>query len=116
MAEKPAIPEPKRRWWQFRLRTLLIVVVIGSICGWRAKVLSERDARAKWFVDRGFKVYRIGRPVGPMLRFLFWDQQIAMIPPKHLSPDDKHSIAEAMPSDTIITDGPPAPLPVPPKP
>ena len=98
----------RHRWLQNKLRTLLFVTALLAIpiccIGWRAKVLSQRDAIVKSFIDRGGKVYRIGHPMSPVLRFLVWDQRIAMIPTKALSPEEKRRIADSMPSDTIITD------------
>jgi hypothetical protein len=48
MPEKPATAEPRRRWHQFSLRTLLIGVAITSFplawIGWQVKNVSERKA------------------------------------------------------------------------
>jgi hypothetical protein len=44
MDEKPAIAEPvkKRRWWQFKLRTVLIVILlIASICAMAAWIANQ---------------------------------------------------------------------------
>jgi hypothetical protein len=53
MDQKPNTCEPqkpRRRWFQFRLRTLLIaVVLLGSACGYVAHEASIVRARQKWF-------------------------------------------------------------------
>ena len=60
--------KPRGRWFQFRLRTMLVaVVVIGSICGWAAK-------EARIVHDRDAVIRRIGRMHG-MVR-LAGDQTI----------------------------------------
>jgi hypothetical protein len=46
MDEKPDNAEPRRRWYQFSLRTLLIgVALLGVLCAWLG--LQERTVRAR---------------------------------------------------------------------
>jgi len=49
-------PKSKRRWFQFSLRTLMIVVtlfcvVVGSYVGWQAKIVRERHIELSRVVD-----------------------------------------------------------------
>jgi hypothetical protein len=48
MAEKPTTTEPKRRWWQFRTRTLLIGTVLLGVPGayviHEATIVADRNA------------------------------------------------------------------------
>ena len=43
---KVALPSAKRRWFQFSMRTLLIVVTLLAVAcayvGWQAKIVRER--------------------------------------------------------------------------
>jgi hypothetical protein len=57
-AELPKATPPKRqrRWFQFRLRTLLIVVtlfcvVVGGYVGWQAKIVRDRKAELNRVVE-----------------------------------------------------------------
>ncbi len=59
VAEPPiaAAPKPKRRWYQFRLRSLLIVVTLLTVplgyVGWQAKIVRERKALLQLVVESG---------------------------------------------------------------
>ncbi|HEV2971233.1 MAG TPA: hypothetical protein VGY55_14760 [Pirellulales bacterium] len=50
-------PKRKRRWFQFSLRSLMIVVTLLAIpCGWlahQARVVEERKALRSWLLDNG---------------------------------------------------------------
>ena len=49
---KAAPPKRKRRWFQFSLRSLMIVVMLLAVplgyVGWQAKIVRERKAMARW--------------------------------------------------------------------
>jgi hypothetical protein len=49
-----AVP-PKRRWYQFSLRTLMIVVtllaVLCAYVGWQAKIVRDRNLMLQWIKD-----------------------------------------------------------------
>ncbi len=58
---KADLPKPKRRWFQFSLRTLLVGVTLFAIplgyVGWQTKIVSERKAILKRVLaDRRFFV------------------------------------------------------------
>ena len=57
-SEKPA--EPPRRWFQFSLRTLLIVVTVASVTlgwiGWRLGQVRREQATIAWVVEMGGRV------------------------------------------------------------
>jgi hypothetical protein len=78
MTEKPATPEPKRRWYQFRLRTLLIGVLVLSIpCGYLAHEWRIVAARKAWLEANGVHppwdfVDPLHKP--PFMRRLFGDE------------------------------------------
>ena len=61
MADHPATENPKRRWWRFKLRTLMIVVAISSIplvyAGRQAQNVRERKAMIETIRDTGGTVY-----------------------------------------------------------
>ena len=48
MSEQPVTPDPKRRWYQFRLRTLLIAIVVFSAAcafvGYEFRIVSHRQS------------------------------------------------------------------------
>ncbi|HEV2968861.1 MAG TPA: hypothetical protein VGY55_02655 [Pirellulales bacterium] len=50
-------PKRKRRWFQYRLRTLFLVVTILAVpCGWlanQARIVEERKALRSWLLDNG---------------------------------------------------------------
>jgi hypothetical protein len=53
-------PKPKRRWFQFSLRTLLIVVALLAVplgyVGWQAKIVRERKAMVREVAKMGGQV------------------------------------------------------------
>jgi hypothetical protein len=61
MADNPTSPDPKRRWYQFRLRTVLIGVAILSIpliyAGRQAQNVRVRKAMIETIQDAGGSVY-----------------------------------------------------------
>ncbi len=78
MTEQPDKPKPRRRWLQFRLRTLLLLVLV--LCGWlawmRYEAREQREA-VEWVREMGGSVtydYEMGnrindaKPSGPPLR------------------------------------------------
>ena len=57
MPEKPDNAEPRRRWHQFSLRTLLIgVALLGVACAYLAHEAKIVQARKAWLDDRPFWV------------------------------------------------------------
>jgi hypothetical protein len=60
MQTEPPIADPpkrKRRWFQFRLRTLMFVVTIAGVgCAWIAhegRIVQERQAVRQWIEEGG---------------------------------------------------------------
>ena len=53
--------KPKRRWFRFSLRTLLIVVtIIGIVLAWRAhelRLIRQRDKLITWIMYKGTDTY-----------------------------------------------------------
>lgn len=76
--------KPKRRWFQFRLRTLLIaVVLIGSVCAYVAHEYQIVAARREWLKEHplageriAFKVDRSSVPAVPFVRRLLGDEPV----------------------------------------
>jgi hypothetical protein len=54
---QPAAPKRRRRWYQFSLRTLFVVVTLFSIpcayVGWQAKIVAERKAWLRAYQQPG---------------------------------------------------------------
>jgi hypothetical protein len=117
-------PSPRRRF-QFRLRTLMIVVTLLAVpcayVGWQAKIVRERRETAEWIGktlggttyryddDLMFvKSYRRFRP--PLLRRLFGDWAYYRVVVPHPSEADLKRIREVFPGVEIVQgvyDGPP---------
>jgi hypothetical protein len=80
-------PKRKRRWFQFSLRSLLIVVTALAIpcgyLGWQAKVVRERKAMLDKIVSLGggYLVARQDEPIEipnpPLLRRWLGDERVA---------------------------------------
>lgn len=46
---QPTVPKPKRHWYQFSLRTLLIAVwTLGPVLGWIGRPICERIGRERY--------------------------------------------------------------------
>jgi hypothetical protein len=74
-------PKRKRRWFQFSLRTLMIVVtlfcvVVGGYVGWQAKIVRERKATAREVTGLGGMMYSATRVTrfGPDAEFSMGDR------------------------------------------
>jgi hypothetical protein len=66
-------PKRKRRWYQFRLRTLLIGVTLVAIwCGWQVHVVAARKAASKAFQERGADFYLFDAKTAHPLSVLLW--------------------------------------------
>jgi hypothetical protein len=47
-------PKRNRRWFQFSLRTLLLLITLAAIwCGWQAHLVSERKATSGTLREKG---------------------------------------------------------------
>ncbi len=88
----PDQPSPRRRRFQFRLRTMLIVVTLLAVpcayVGWQAKIVRERKimARRIMAVDKGFVYVNPTQPSHivaassiPWIRRLLGDEPVSMI-------------------------------------
>jgi hypothetical protein len=94
--------KPRRRRFQFRLRTLLFgVALLGAACGYvahEASIVRERRAMLKRVVDRGGQV-SYGPEDPQMLRRLLGDVGgCSILYPKNLSATEKVRISELFPS------------------
>jgi hypothetical protein len=104
MADHPATTEPKRRWYQFRLRTVLVGVVLLSIplayVGRQAKQVAQRKAMLKWIVDRGGTIFHLNNETKPpMLLRLLGEDGYCIGLPEDLSPEERAQIAELFPDE-----------------
>jgi hypothetical protein len=51
---------PKRRWFQFSLRTLFVVVTVFAIwLGWQLKTVRDRKVLADWIAENGGRVFYV---------------------------------------------------------
>jgi hypothetical protein len=76
---------PKRRWFQFSLRTLFAVVTVIAIwLGWELKTVRDRRILADWIAANGGRVFYVGHD--PYAAFDFYNQQREWISPlrRHL--------------------------------
>jgi hypothetical protein len=47
-------PPRRRRWYQFGLRTMFVVVTVFAVwLGWELKFVRERDKSRRWIVENG---------------------------------------------------------------
>jgi hypothetical protein len=97
MAEKPDNAEPRRRWYQFGLRTLLIAVALLGVGCWyiagQARIVSERKA-IRGELESWTIIVQFDKPGSPppavvpqvsRLRRLLGDEAVGVI---YLVPDD----------------------------
>jgi hypothetical protein len=101
-AEPPKLESPKRkrRWFQFSLRTLIIVVTLLALplgyVGWQAKIVRERRAMRDSILDAGGYVTDLpfipGPPPPSWLRRILGDETVEIL----VVPDetDEKTIAE----------------------
>jgi hypothetical protein len=108
-------PKGKRRWFQFRLRTLVIVVTLLTVrcayVGWQAKIVRERKAMLEAGDDRPvFSATLDENKDGaiPMIRLRFGDHFCRMIILKHSA--DINLYMAAFPEADVEIPAPPAPL------
>jgi hypothetical protein len=105
-------PKSKRRWFQFSLRTLMIVVTVLAVplgyFGWQAKIVRERRELLNWITQTGGKAYPlVSEQVGrygevPLLRRLLGDRTIGAIKlPHSVAPEERQSIQRAIPEAEI---------------
>ena len=109
MAEKPDNAEPRRRWYQYNLRTMLIgVAVLGIACAYVA-----HEARIVW--ERKAVLDEIGHTTGAKMlagypperpswmRCLLGDVQtnVVFMMPENTPPGMMHRIEEAFPEGAV---------------
>jgi len=90
--------KPRRRWFQFRLRTLLITVVaaacgLSAWIGWQYSVASRRQSLIQTIYQRGGMVMIVfpGVPEDiPFLRHVFGDREVTqvLLPPDAYKTDE----------------------------
>jgi hypothetical protein len=119
----PAQPSPRRRF-QFRLRTLLIVVTLLAVplgyVGWQAKIVHERQVMMRWVEEHdGYCLLAVNKPVTQttpaerpsLIRRWLGDAQVAEVCFRSLiSHDDAARIREAFPGVQIRYTGLPDPV------
>jgi hypothetical protein len=115
---KAAPPKRKRRWFQFSLRTLMIVVTLLAVplgyVGWQAKIVMERKAEIRRGVSgRAFMSEDMGPPAWmSYLRYRLGDNNITVIQvPANTDSDEMNRLRTLFPeADIDARDGPPASL------
>ena len=61
--------KPKRRWFRFSLRTLLVTVTLLCVwLGWQARIVQERKGLLELLTQSGGHAADMSRLVGPFLR------------------------------------------------
>ena len=107
-------PKRKRRWFQFSLRTLLIVVtlfcvIVGGYVGWQKRIVNERKAYLeanKHVWENGLHVvFTKGDPnkAPSLIRFWLGDHaQENVFVDENASKDIKQSVAALFPEATIL--------------
>src|ERR1700731_4649513 len=89
---KPAAPKRRRRWFQFRLRTLFIAVTVAAVacayCAREDRIGQEEDCVKVWMKQRGVEFFYdtgvmvVHRPPDdpvPFVRRCFGDEPINFI-------------------------------------
>jgi len=116
MHDKPntaASEKPRRRWFQFRLRTLLIGMMLLAVpcgyMGWQAKIVRERKGVLELVVQQGGTISPlINAPpddLPPLVRRLLGDEPIGLIEfQQPITTEELQSIAAAFP-EADIKDG-----------
>jgi hypothetical protein len=105
MEAKPIKAEPpkrKRRWFQFRLRTLMIGVTL--LAGWQAKIVREREAMLShiWAVNRS-GLWTETRMTVPWLRGLLGDHAVPLIElPRNADSEERERIQALFPEAKLI--------------
>jgi hypothetical protein len=117
MDQKLASPEPKRRWWQFGLWTLLIwMAMFGTACAYiahEARIVAKRDAALQRLqseeADGRITITRgtpFARPI-PWVRRILGDQAIDVF---YMSPDaaleERRRVGALFPEATILREEP----------
>ena len=110
-------PKRKRRWFQFSLRSLLIVVTlfcvaVGGYIGWQKKILKERKEfvesnQNRFFYTDGSKarIFAHGdksESPGPIRIWLGDEPQHEVLVPQSASMARRQLAAELFPESTII--------------
>ncbi len=108
----PAAPKPKRRWYQFSLRTLLVVVtlicvVVGGYVHWQAEIVRERKQMRSRIVELGGSIATDSdrEPLSrvPWLRRVLGDEPVAEINMEFGTPDSELlKIREAFPEAEVV--------------
>ena len=111
MSATPIAAPPKRRWYQYSLRTLLIVVTLLAIpsgyVGWQANIVRERQAMLAWIKKAGgadfpyvpwAQLKKYPPPPLPWIREQFGDEWVVWIYyPKSFQPRDLERIRKEFP-------------------
>jgi hypothetical protein len=109
MPDKPNTAEPqtpRRRWFQFRLRTLLIgVVLLGAACGYVAREARIVAARRNWLTRHRADSYDefldlSTEPMLPPVRRLLGDERAGLMVVRN--PADEVTAKELFPEAVII--------------
>lgn len=113
MDEKPsaaAQPEARRRWYQFSLRMLLIVVTALAVpcayLGWQAKIVSHRKLVLKSATEHGLILMPDAAAADavatvPWIRRMMGDVPVRSAWWVGASKEDRERFAEAFPEATV---------------
>jgi hypothetical protein len=109
-------PEPKRRWFQFKLRTLLIGMTLLAIpCGYvgqQKAIVMHRAAERQWLEQHGARFFVNGKidilpdvPLHPSpLRMMLGDCDVSFIrlPDESLKERAERAFPESLASDGTV--------------
>jgi hypothetical protein len=113
MDEKPNTAEPhkpRRRWFQFRLRTLLVIVTLLAIpcayLGWQANIVSHRKLVLKNAMEQGLVLMSNDLtvdavPTIPWIRRIMGDAPVRSVWWVGASKEDRERFSEAFPEANV---------------
>jgi hypothetical protein len=112
MASMADQPSPRRRF-QFRLRTLMIVVTLLAVpmsyVGWQAKIVRERSAMREWVSGQDGRCMQSGYgddsgvEVPTLIRRWLGDQKVGVVVLlKPVSDDDRERLKDTFPGVQIV--------------
>ena len=103
MAENPV---PARRRFQFRLRTVFVVVTLLAVwMGWQAHIVRHRKEMLDWMIARQWAVVELGPDQSPSLpwhRRLMGDRELSIVIPDHGTHENQQEVQAAFPKARIL--------------